>query len=94
MASFLMLGKYTNESLEGISAARTRKAEQLVTESGGEIKAAYALLGFYDIALIVDLPGAEEAARVSLAFYKLTGINFTTSPAVALERFDELAESV
>lgn len=94
MATFLMLGKYTNESLEGISAARTRKAEQVVEDSGGEIKAAYALLGFYDIALIVDLPGAEEATRVSMAFYKMTGINFTTSPAVALDRFDEIAEGV
>ncbi len=92
MATFLMLGKYTNQALEGISAKRTQKAEEVVDDYGGEIVAAYALLGFYDIALVVRLPGAEEATMVSMEVSKLTGVNFSTSAAVELERFDELAD--
>jgi len=38
----------------------------------------------------VDFPGVAEAMKASVALAKLTGIGFTTSPAVPIEEFDKL----
>lgn len=91
MVTFLMLGKYTAEAAKGISAARTEKTTSLIRKFGGELKAAYGLLGEYDLALIVELPGVEEQVKTSLALQKLTGISFASCPAVTVEQFDALA---
>ena len=42
--------------------------------------------------MIADLPGIREAMLVSVALTKITGISFSTSPAVPMEQFDELIE--
>ncbi len=94
MATFLMLGQYSPEAAGGISAARTEKASDLIRKFGGELKAAYGLLGKYDLAMIVELPGIEEQMKVSLALQKLTGIRFVSCPAITVERFDKLAGQI
>lgn len=90
MSTFILLGKYTPEALKGISAKRTQKATQLIQKNGGRVKAMYALLGPYDLALIVEFPGLNEALQTSVALTKLTGIGFTTSPAISVEEFDKM----
>ena len=90
MATFMMFGRYSSEALKGISTNRTKKATELIKKSGGEIISMYALLGANDLVLIVELPGLEEAMKVSVALGKETGIGFTTSPAVKVEDFDKL----
>lgn len=94
MATFLMLGKYSSEALEGISAERTVQGVDLVQKFGGKIKAMYALLGEYDMAAIVEYPGTEQAMQASVALSKLSKISFTTAPAVAVEDFDKLMGEV
>ena len=91
MAKFVMLGKYTQGSMDGISASRTDRAGEAVRESGGEVIGIYALLGAYDLVLFVELPDVETAMQVSLRLTRLTGIGFLTSPAVDVETFDALA---
>ncbi|MYE00421.1 MAG: GYD domain-containing protein [Alphaproteobacteria bacterium] len=91
MARFVMLGKYTQGSMDGISASRTNEAEKVVRESGGEVIGIYALLGAYDLILLVELPDVETAMQVSLRLTRLTGVGFLTSPAVDVGRFDALA---
>ena len=88
MARFVMLGKYTQGSMDGISASRTDRAAEVVRESGGEVVGIYALLGAFDLILIVDLPDVETAMQVSLKLTRLTGVGFLTSPAVDVETFD------
>jgi uncharacterized protein with GYD domain len=51
----------------------------------------YAVLGKYDLAFIVDFPGTAEAMKASIAVTRLTGIGFTTSPAISIEEFDRMA---
>jgi uncharacterized protein with GYD domain len=94
MATFLVLGKYSSEGLEGMSAERTEKADDLVKKFGGKITAMYALLGDYDIVAIAEFPGTEQAMQASVAMTKLTKIAWTTSPAVAVEDFDKLMAEV
>ena len=90
MATFFLFGKYSSQSLDGISKRRTEDAMRVVGELGGEVKAMYALLGEHDLALIVELPGNAEAVRASVLLSTLTGIGFSTAPAVTVEEFDGL----
>jgi uncharacterized protein with GYD domain len=92
MATFVMFGNYSNDSIKDISPKRTQKAETLIKKNGGEVVAGYALLGKTDLVLIVDLPNVETAMQTSLGLSTLLGISFTTAPAVSLKKFDKLME--
>ena len=90
MATFFMFGKYSTDAVENVSVERTRQVNQLVNEMGGQIKGIYALLGEYDLVLIVELPNMGEAMKASIGLKRLTGISFFTAAAVPVEEFDQL----
>jgi len=90
MAKYLMLGRYSSEAIKGIASDRTKKGIEIIEKAGGKVNAIYALLGNYDLALIVDFPGVAEVMKASVALTKLTGIGFTTHPAMKVEEFDKL----
>jgi uncharacterized protein with GYD domain len=90
MATFLMFGKYSAEALKGISAARTKKASAFIEKLGGQVKGIYALLGQWDLVCIVEMPSIEAAIQASVGLSKMTGIGFTTAPAISVEEFDRL----
>ena len=93
MAIFFMLGKYTPEARREISAERTQQTIEAIHKLGGEVNAMHALLGPYDLLLCVSLPGIDDAIKASLKLSDLTGISFTTCPAVTIEAFDKLVDS-
>jgi uncharacterized protein with GYD domain len=93
MATFFMLGKYTPEARREISAKRTQQAIEAIKKLGGEVMAMHALLGPYDLLFCITLPAIEDGIKASLALSTLTGISFTTCPAVTVEAFDEIAIS-
>ncbi len=90
MPIFLMFGKYSSEALKGVSAERTEKAVALIKKHGGKVKSMYAVLGEHDLVFTIEFPDAEHALAASLALRKLTGISFSTSPVVEVEKFDRL----
>jgi len=90
MATFVMFGKYSQNSIKQISAKRTQKAKALIKKNGGEVKSGYALLGKVDLVLIVELPDTEKAMETAVGLSKLLGISFTTAPAVSMKKFDKL----
>ena len=90
MATFFMFGKYTSKSVENISAKRTQQAVSEINKLGGEVKAMHVLLGEYDLLFCVTLPGIDQAIKASVTLSRLTGIAFTTCPAVTVEAFDRL----
>ncbi len=90
MPIFMMFGKYSSEALKGVSSERTDKAAALIKEHGGDIKSMYAVLGEHDLVFTIDFPDAEHAIASSVALHKLTGIHFTTSPVIEVEKFDKL----
>ena len=91
MTKVLMLGKYSVEAIKGITGERTKKVVDTIEKAGGKVNLMYALLGNYDLVFVVDFPGIEEALKASVALTKLTGIGFTTSPAISVEEFDKIA---
>jgi uncharacterized protein with GYD domain len=90
MTTFFMFGKYSSASIKEISAERTVKATAFIEKLGGEVKSGYALLGKYDLILIIEFPDEEKAMKASVGLSKMLGISFTTAPAVSMEKFDEL----
>ena len=94
MQTFLMLGKYSSNALKNAGATRTRKAEHLIGRFRGRVRSMYAILGDYDLVIIVDLPGVEEAVKVSAGLMELTGIAFTTVPAISVSAFDKLIQEI
>jgi uncharacterized protein with GYD domain len=94
MATFLMFGKYSSEAVKKISAERTEKTMKMAKKFKGEIKAMFAILGKYDLLFIADFSGVDKALQFSVALSKLTGIAFTTFPAVTVAEFDKLMAEV
>ena len=77
-----------------MSSKRTKEAESLIKKLGGEVKGMYSLLGEKDLVFILTFPGIEQAMKASVALSKMTGISFTTSPAVTVEEFDKMMTEV
>ena len=92
MPIFIMTGKYSQSALDNVSPQRTKKAEQLIARYEGTVKAMYALLGANDLFMVVELPSVEDALRVSISLTKLTGISFSTCPAISVDDFDMFAQ--
>jgi len=90
MERFLILGKYSPEGIKGITSQRTRELVSVIEKAGGKVDSMYALMGIYDLAFIVDFLGFSEAVKTSVELTKLTGISFTTFPAMTVEKFDKL----
>ena len=94
MSAFIMFGKYSVESLKGMSPERTTEVVALINKYGGEVKSMYALLGQNDLVFIVEFPSTDAALKASVAANKITGISFATSPAVTIEEFDSLTGDI
>ena len=94
MATYLMLGQYSEGSVKEISPKRTKDAIALVKQYGGKVKDGYAMLGEQDLLLILEAKDNPTAMKISVGLSKLLGIAFTTAPAVSLEEFDKLMKSV
>lgn len=90
MATYVMLGKYSLSGVKGISTERTEKATAVIKKNGGKLRSGYVLLGETDLLLIVELSNMEQAMKTSVALTELTGISFTTAPAVTLKAFDKM----
>jgi len=94
MATFLMFGRYSQEAIKGISAERTKKVIEVIEKAGGKVNSMYALLGEYDLVFITEFPGTDAAMKASVVLNKLTGISFSTSPAVTVEEFDRITSDI
>jgi uncharacterized protein with GYD domain len=89
-----MFGRYSSEALNQMSAERTDKAVGLIKKLGGEVNSMYALLGEQDLVLIVEFPELEQAIKASVALTRMTGVSFTSSPAVPVEEFDKMISDI
>ena len=90
MATYVLFGKYSAGALKSATEARTAEAESVIRRNGGELTAAYCLLGDPDLVLIVEMADTKAALKVSVALSKTTGIGFRTAPAVGVKEFDAL----
>ncbi len=90
MMTFVMFGKYTMDGLKGMSAERTKSAVDVIKQCGGQIDRMYATLGQHDLVFILSFPSLDDAMKCSVVLTRMTGIAFTTAPAVPVEKFDQM----
>jgi uncharacterized protein with GYD domain len=89
-----MLGKYSAEAIKEMTTERTEKGTNLIKKFGWNLVDALILLGDYDLALIVEVPGISEAVQISVSLSKYMGISFQTYPAIPVAEFDKMLPSM
>jgi uncharacterized protein with GYD domain len=89
-----MFGKYTPDAIREISAERTDEAVKLIENAGGKIVSIHALLGEFDLIIIAEFPGMNEALKASIGLNMITGICFTTTPAIPAAEFDKMMSEI
>jgi len=89
MATYFLTGTYGADAIQGISRKRTADVTRIIEDVGGRIVSIYLLLGEKDLVIIAEFPGLQEAIKGSISISKVTGISFTTNPAITAEEFDE-----
>ena len=94
MPIFIMFGKYTQDSLKNVSTQRTKRAIKIIEKNGGKVISMYAVMGEHDLVFTLDFPDAEKALAASVALNVMTGISFSTSPVVDVEKFDHLMSRI
>jgi uncharacterized protein with GYD domain len=90
MNTFLMFGTYTATAEKKISSKRTKHANAVIKGLKGRVVAEYVMLGKPDMLLIVELPGLNDVIKASVELSDLTGIQFSTEPAIHVADFDKL----
>lgn len=94
MATYLLFGQYSQEAIKDISAKRTEKTRELIQKFGGSLKSGYALLGDTDLVIVLEAPDTASVMKISVGLSKMTGISFTSAPAVTFDEFDQFMEEV
>ncbi len=94
MPIFMMFGKYNQDSLKGASTERTKKAFKIIEKNGGTVISMFAVLGEHDLVFTLDFPDMEKALSASAELSMMTGISFSTSPAVDVEHYDHLISQI
>ena len=94
MATFFMFGKYSSKALKEIGGERTEKAINLIEKYGGNVSSIHALLGEYDLVIIVNFPDIEQVMKAAVALKKMTGISFATFPAIPVKEFDKIVSEL
>ncbi len=90
MATYVMMGKYSRDAVKGMSASRTKKVLGVIKKAGGKVLYMYALLGKYDLMLVIDFPGTKNVMKAAIGMTKITGISFVSNPAITIAEFDKM----
>ena len=83
MASFIMLGNYTQQGMTNIkgSPGRVDAARKLAETCGAEVKDFHLTMGAHDFVATIEAPNDEAVARFSLAVGALGNARTTTLKA-------------
>ncbi len=90
MATFIMVGTYSQDAIDEISSQRTENARSAIAANGGKMLSAYVSLGDTDLYLICEFPDMQSAMKSSIELTKTTGISFSTNECLSAEEFDKL----
>ena len=90
MSKFIMCGSCPPEALKEVGVGYKEKVVEVVSDCNGTIDAMYSTLGEFDLIIFADLPDVESAMNASIELNKLTGVAFSSSPAVELQELLKL----
>ena len=94
MATFVVLGKWTEKTFESMkNPAVCEEIKKFVKDMGAEIKAWYVLMGQYDEISILEAPDAETASKIIIALSAKYGGRTETLRAFSEEEAKKLCPS-
>ncbi len=94
MATFVVLGKWTEKSFEAMKdPAAWEEVKKFVKDMGVEIKGWYMLMGQYDEICILEAPDAETVAKVVITLSAKYGGKTETLRAFSEEEAKKLCPS-
>ena len=96
MATFINLLRFSQQSSSDIkeSPARLEEIKKAIRAFGGELKGFYALMGQYDLLLIIEAPDDEAAIKFAFAAFSSGGIDTETMRAFTEEEFKNIVASM
>jgi len=96
MATFITLGKYTQQGIGKIkeSPQRLDRAREAAKGLGGTFKEFYLTMGQYDFVAITELPDDEAAAKVALMTGQQGNVTTETLRAWPSADFRKLVDSL
>lgn len=92
MATYLVLGNYTEQGIKNIkdSPKRLDAARDLAKSMGAEFKEFYLTLGAYDFVTVVEAPSDAIAARFALAAASRGAVRTTTLKAFPEKEYRDI----
>ena len=89
MATYILLGKYTQKGIENIkeSPARLDAVKKAFQAMGAEIKEFYLVMGKYDIIIIAEAPNDETVTKLTLSIDSKGAVRSETIKAYAEDEY-------
>jgi uncharacterized protein with GYD domain len=96
MPTYLLLMNATPEGVRKISEIGSRYDgfKKELKKAGGRLVGAYALMGGYDYAAVVELPAEKDALRLALGIGRQGASQVESYRAIPMDEFRELAENL
>ncbi len=96
MASFVVLGNYTDQGIKDIKNVKGRleAAKEAISQAGGRMIFYYLTLGEYDFVSVAELPDPGAGATVLLAMGAQGNLRTTTMQAFTEEEAFAIVESL
>jgi uncharacterized protein with GYD domain len=96
MASYIVLGKWTDQGIRNIkdSPQRLDMARRSVEAAGGKMPSFYLVFGQYDFVAIIEAPNDEAYARVMLTLGSAGNVSTTTLKALTEEEYRRVVGSL
>jgi uncharacterized protein with GYD domain len=89
MAQYILLSTLTDEGRKTVKSKpdRIREVNKEIEGMGAKVLGQYAVLGPYDFVNIVEAPGNETMAKISVALGARGTIQIMTLPAMSIDAF-------
>ena len=96
MASFVILGNFTDQGVKDVNnvKARVEATKEAMRDAGGRMIFYYMTLGEYDFVAVTELPDAESVARMLLAIGARGHVRTQTMRAFTEDETWALTESL
>jgi uncharacterized protein with GYD domain len=89
MALYILVSTLTNDGRKTIKSKpdRIKEVNKEIEGMGAKVLGQYAVLGMYDFISIVEAPGNETMAKISVALGARGTVQMMTLPAIAIDDF-------
>ena len=96
MATYIVLGKFTDQGIRNVKATgeRANAAKQLAEKFGISVSGVFWTIGHYDLVLIVEAPDDKTMMALGMSFGKLGNVRTETLRAFSQAEIDPILVSV